>query len=55
MILNDRLLCPLHINKKEKAEKRIAELDELIKKLYEGSATGKIPDKHFKTSCVCAG
>ena len=30
-----------------KAEKRIAELDELIKKLYEGNATGKIPDKHF--------
>lgn len=28
-------------------EKRIAELDELIKKLYEGNATGKIPDKHF--------
>lgn len=30
-----------------KAEKRIAELDELIKKLYEGNATGRIPDKHF--------
>ena len=28
-------------------EKRIGELDELIKKLYEGNATGKIPDKHF--------
>lgn len=28
-------------------EKRIAELDELIRKLYEGNATGKIPDKHF--------
>ena len=28
-------------------EKRIAELDGLIKKLYEGNATGKIPDKHF--------
>lgn len=30
-----------------KAEKRIAELDGLIKKLYEGNATGRIPDKHF--------
>ena len=30
-----------------KAEKRIAELDVLIKKLYEGNATGRIPDKHF--------
>nr|WP_305142580.1 DUF4368 domain-containing protein [uncultured Acetatifactor sp.] len=28
-------------------EKRIGELDGLIKKLYEGNATGKIPDKHF--------
>lgn len=26
---------------------RIAELDGLIKKLYEGNATGRIPDKHF--------
>ena len=31
-----------------KAEKRIAELDVLIRKLYEGNATGKIPDKHFE-------
>lgn len=31
-----------------KAEKRIAELDVLIKKLYEGNAAGKIPDKHFE-------
>ena len=31
----------------QKAEKRIAELDVLIKKLYEGNATGRIPDKHF--------
>ena len=31
-----------------KAGKRIAELDTLIKKLYEGNATGKIPDKHFE-------
>lgn len=30
-----------------RAEKRIAELDSLIKKLYEGNATGRIPDKHF--------
>ena len=29
------------------AEKRIIELDGLIKKLYEGNASGKIPDKHF--------
>ena len=28
-------------------EKRIAELNELVKKLYEGNASGKIPDKHF--------
>lgn len=28
-------------------EKRIGELDELIRKLYEGNATGKIPDRHF--------
>ena len=33
-------------------EKRIAELDELIKKLYEGNATGKIPDKHFNRLLV---
>ena len=31
-----------------KAGKRIAELDTLIKKLYEGNATGKIPDNHFE-------
>lgn len=30
------------------AQKRVKELDELIKKLYEGNATGKIPDKHFE-------
>ncbi len=29
-----------------------AELDELIKKLYEGNATGKIPDKHFNRLLV---
>ena len=29
-------------------ESRIKELDELIRKLYEGNATGKIPDKHFE-------
>lgn len=27
--------------------KRIGELNELVKKLYEGNATGKIPDRHF--------
>jgi len=31
-----------------KAQKRVKELDGLIKKLYEGNATGKIPDKHFE-------
>jgi site-specific DNA recombinase len=30
------------------ARQRIAELEDLIKKLYEGNATGKIPDKHFQ-------
>lgn len=30
-----------------KAQRRHKELDGLIKKLYEGNATGKIPDKHF--------
>lgn len=32
--------------------KRMAELDELIKKLYEGNATGKIPDKHINRLLV---
>lgn len=31
----------------ERAKRRCGELDELIKKLYEGNATGKIPDRHF--------
>ena len=30
------------------ADRRVKELDELIRKLYEGNATGKIPDKHFE-------
>ena len=30
------------------SEGRIEELNVLIKKLYEGNATGKIPDKHFE-------
>ncbi len=34
-------------NEKQEAEKRINELNKLIKGLYEGNATGKIPDKHF--------
>ncbi len=34
-------------NEKRTAAKRIDELNDLIKKLYEGNATGKIPDKHF--------
>lgn len=33
--------------KLERAKRRCGELDELIKKLYEGNATGKIPDRHF--------
>ena len=36
--------CKQKINK---AQKRHKELDGLVKKLYEGNATGKIPDKHF--------
>ena len=36
--------CQQKINK---AQKRYKELDGLVKKLYEGNATGKIPDKHF--------
>ncbi len=32
----------------QRAEKRISELHTLIKKLYEGNAMGKIPDKHFE-------
>ncbi len=35
-----------------KAEKRITELDELIKKLYEGNANGKMPGKHFNRLLV---
>ena len=34
-------------NEKRTAAKRIDELNDLIKKLYEGNATGKIPDRHF--------
>ena len=30
-----------------RAQRRHKELDGLVKKLYEGNATGKIPDKHF--------
>lgn len=30
-----------------KAQRRYKELDGLVKKLYEGNAIGKIPDKHF--------
>ena len=30
------------------AERRVKELDGLIRKLYEGNASGKIPDKHFE-------
>ena len=38
--------------RRRQVEKRIAELDELIRKLYEGNATGKIPDKHFNRLLV---
>ena len=31
-----------------KAQKRHRELDGLVKKLYDGNATGKIPDRHFE-------
>jgi len=34
-------------NEKRTTAKRIDELNDLIKKLYEGNATGKIPDRHF--------
>ena len=34
-------------SEKQTAVKRMNELNELIKKLYEGNATGKIPDRHF--------
>ena len=34
-------------NEKRTAAKRIDELNDLIKKLYKGNATGKIPDRHF--------
>lgn len=45
-----------HLTEKQKeqkrrllgSEERNAELNILIKKLYEGNATGKIPDKHFE-------
>lgn len=33
--------------KVSKAQRRCKELDGLVKKLYEGNATGKIPDRHF--------
>ena len=33
--------------KVNQAQRRCKELDGLVKKLYEGNATGKIPDKHF--------
>jgi transposase len=32
----------------KQAEQRHAELDELVKKLYEANATGKINDRHFE-------
>ena len=42
----------IHLNDSKKelvtAKKRIAELDNFIKKLYEGNASGKIPDRQFE-------
>lgn len=35
-----------------KVEKWIAELNNLIKKLYEGNTSGRIPDKHFNRLLV---
>lgn len=43
---NERTLADSR-SEKHTAEKRIGELNDLIKKLYEGNATGKIPDRHF--------
>ncbi len=50
-VLSDfQLETAIKENKKElsTAERRVKELDGLIRKLYEGNATGKIPDKHFE-------
>ena len=43
---NERIIMDSR-NEKQTAAKRIDELNGLIKKLYEGNATGKIPDRHF--------
>lgn len=34
-------------SEKQGITRRVEELNELIKKLYEGNATGKVPDRHF--------
>lgn len=39
--------CKFDREEKHIEQKRHKELDGLVKKLYEGNATGKIPDKHF--------
>lgn len=46
-ILKDKTIKEYR-SKIKKLSKRNEELNELIKKLYEGNATGKIPDKHFE-------
>ena len=46
-ILKDKTVKE-YSSKIKKLSKRNEELNELIKKLYEGNATGKIPDKHFE-------
>lgn len=43
---NERVIAESR-NEKQTASRRINKLNELIKKLYEGNAMGKIPDRHF--------
>lgn len=43
---NERVIAGSR-NEKQTASRRINKLNELIKKLYEGNAMGKIPDRHF--------
>lgn len=43
---NERVIAESR-NEKQIASRRINKLNELIKKLYEGNAMGKIPDRHF--------
>ena len=43
-----RIIAALKLNK---SEKRIAELDTIIKKLYKSFAVGHITDERFDTAC----